>query len=240
MNRLPYLEWWPGDYLSDYKTARLDNEQDGCYRRVLDHMWHDFDEQCIFPMDYSALGGIWRMCPERAEAMLDSLQNPPRCALFEIRKRRGQDVLFSKRLHAQVVKASTKHAERSGSGKKGAAQRWKSHHGSVNGSAIQQPMANDGMSETELETEIDITPSPRSTDRKRLERGLSQAEGESVTDYFRRKAGGRALTASERSFVKRSEKYGADEVKVQLGYAFQTGADDVCAYAMAELKKGEK
>ncbi|NTW29624.1 MAG: YdaU family protein [Coriobacteriia bacterium] len=103
---LPSLQFYPADYLSDYKTQRLTLEEHGAYHLLLWHMWKDSEDHCSFPLDYAALGGIWRVCPEVAEKIVDSFQ-APNMTLFKVVKRRASDYLFSKRLREQVNQLET-------------------------------------------------------------------------------------------------------------------------------------
>jgi uncharacterized protein YdaU (DUF1376 family) len=150
MPRFPYVQWYPADYLSERKTARLGLDEHGAYHLLLWCMWQESDEQCVFPLDYAALGGIWRVCPEEAERILDSLMAPG-MALLKVVKRRGTSCLFSKRLDEEAKRARQKSARQSDAGKRsGVVRREKSLNHS---STTVQPLLN--LSEADIEADIE-------------------------------------------------------------------------------------
>jgi len=100
LSRAEVLHWTPTDYLSDYKTRRLDLQEHGAYMLLLWHMWKDSDCQCEFPMNYAAMASIWGVCPEEAERICDSL-TAPGVALVRVIERASGAVLQSKRLREQ-------------------------------------------------------------------------------------------------------------------------------------------
>ena len=115
--RYPFLQWYPSDYISDFKTARLSLEEHGAYHLLLWHMWNDTDEQCVFPLDHTALGGIWRLSPKDAERIVGSLMTP-RMRLLKVVKRRTGPLLFSQRLHDEHAQALRKSEQQSTKGKR--------------------------------------------------------------------------------------------------------------------------
>lgn len=224
MSRFPYVQWYPGDYLSERKTARLELDEHGAYHLLLWAMWQETDEQCIFPMDYSALGGIWRRCPEEAERILGSLLAPG-MALLKVVNRRKVPYLFSKRLHEEHERAAQKSARQSQAGKRsGAVRRGKSAN---HGSTTVQPLLN----LSELELESDKTPvSSRSSQVQGSGRGsypqASEPDASSAKAYWETKLH-RSLTPDEIRTVKRWVRtFGAGETKVQIGYALEDGFVD--------------
>lgn len=231
MSRYPAFQWYPADYLSDYKTARLSLEEDGAYRLVLDHMWHDSDEQCVFPLNYSALGGIWHVCPEDAERILDTLMAPG-VALFKIVKRgRGSartEYLLSKRLQSVVDTMRAYSDKQSAAGKKGAGRRWSRGDSNPNGTPIEVPMGSDGSSLCTLpsSSSADQTPvSSRSSDSQRpaRDREVDQVQTTLAISYWEGKLE-RPLNADELASVKRWVRtYGLDATTAGIGYAFQDG-----------------
>jgi uncharacterized protein YdaU (DUF1376 family) len=240
VKRADVLHFTPTDYLSDYKTRRLDLEEHGAYMLLLWHMWNDSDCQCEFPMDALALASIWGVSPERAMQVCESLIAPG-VSLVKVVPRKSGDVLQSKRLREQAAAFQTFRQQQSAKGvRSGAIRRANSTN---HGSTTVQPLLN--------QTEPTVVPclgspvsrnpidqNPCLTDRKRKGRGVSQSEVQDVTTYFKDKSG-RDLNSEEASFVKRAVKqYGPDEVKVQIGYALEAGADSIPAYAMDGLKKG--
>ena len=242
VTRYFYLQFQPADYLSDYKTARLSLEEHGAYHLLLWHMWNDSDEQCVFPLDYTALGGIWRCCPEEAERLCDSLIAPG-MALFKVVARKKQPHLFCRRLFQERAAYEARSLQASAAGKVSGAVR---SANAVNGRSTDvQRTLNGKRTETEqVRTRtrvIDKPPSlPSSTVRQPKERGVSRTDIQSVRDYFEDKAG-RAPSVEEKAFITRAAKrYGVGEVKVHIGYAIEVGADSIPAYAMDGLQKGEQ
>jgi uncharacterized protein YdaU (DUF1376 family) len=101
MSKAEVLHWTPTDYLSDYKTRRLDLQEHGAYMLLLWHMWNDSDCQCEFPRDGLALASIWGVSPDEAMRLCDSLTEPG-VALVKVIERKSGTVLQSKRLREQA------------------------------------------------------------------------------------------------------------------------------------------
>lgn len=138
----PAFQFYASDYLSSSKVQRMTLEAQGAYIRLLCYSWQDES----IPADVEQLArlcgcGVRKMselwdkflrdCFAPSEADPDRLVNP---RLEEVRLAR---LKFS--------------AERSASGKTGAAERWK-NHGSANGSAIEEPIAKNGSPVSSLQS----------------------------------------------------------------------------------------
>lgn len=247
--RSDILHWTPADYLSEWKTRRLGLREHGAYRLLLDHMWEATDEQCVFPLDYKALGGIWGVCPEEAVEILDIIQAPG-MALLKIVKRKRVDHLFSKRLHEQADKARAFRSAQSEKGKRsGAVRRAKT----VNpGSTGVKPGSNPD-EPSYLVTRSPVSPedldqTPCSSSPEGLQplerRGYPQADAEPILAYFAGKVDGRDLTRDEDKTIRRwVETYDEGPVREEIGACFEarnTGAIDVkkpIAYIESALKK---
>jgi hypothetical protein len=246
VNRAEVLHWSPADYLAEHKTMRLTAEGHGCYMLLLWHMWLSTDEQCIFPIDFTVLGGIWKMCPEQASEMYDELMLPG-APLFTIVKRKKMPYLFSKRLHAQAVAAQKFLAIQSAKGvASGAARRAKFSGAQREQGKQGEPVLNPGSTESEPEANrnepsyprtlvsassrnpVDQTPvSSGSTARKRTERGSHPQDDPTTTVECWIGKLGRDLTPNELASVKRwARDYGRIETQVQIGYAAQGGYVD--------------
>jgi uncharacterized protein YdaU (DUF1376 family) len=132
-NKAPAYQWYPKDFKTDEKCQLMNYEQQGVYRALLDHQWlhgsipidpEDIAELLKIP--YKDFQKIWRRVGVCFE---------------EINGR-----LVNERMEKEREKLDSFKAERSESGSKGAQKRWQndnSANGSGNGSAIEQPMAND-------------------------------------------------------------------------------------------------
>jgi uncharacterized protein YdaU (DUF1376 family) len=232
--KLPYLPFYPADWLLAEKVLRLSREHRSYYLDLLCHMWLRSDDGCLFPCDPRSLAGIWGCTLDDAVDILDALQKGP---MFKIVSRHGIEYLSHSRLTSELREIRAKSRERSESGRKGAAQTHKNRVGSASGSANVKSELSLGILELELESELEVDQTPCSTGWKRSESGVSHADIETVRTYFEDKTG-REPSPTEKAFITRAVKqYGADEVKVQLGFAIETRAASIPGYAMAGLKE---
>lgn len=155
MKRFPYMSWFPADYLADRCCSRLTLQEHGALLVLLWNMWIESDDQCTFPLDYVALGAIWRVSPEEAQRILDSLLTPGMSSL-KVRKRSNGRRLYSQLLHGQHERAVQKSASQSEKGKRSAAVR---REKSANrGSTTVQPRLNHSELEEEQDAESGDTP----------------------------------------------------------------------------------
>lgn len=224
-DRLPYVKWYPADYLSDYKTARLTLEEHGAYHLLLWHMWNDSDEHHTFPMDYTALGGIWRVCPEEATRLLDSLMAPG-LGLLTVRTRHKEPRLTSTRLCKEATAARGLHDSQVQGGKEGARRKWEKYNRSALGNLSGNLKDTSSIPEldSDLDSESDITPS--SYARGRIEAYLSDK--------------GIEIDKELRDFIDRMlPAHSSAAITMWLGYAIDAGADSICGYARKGLE-GEK
>lgn len=128
MKPSPAFQFYPNDWLSSPRIATMSPAQEGAYIRLLCYDWTNNG----IPGDEATLRQLSRLPDGLAiEPVLSCFGNHPR--------RKG--FLTSRRLLDERKKQSEHRKERSESGLKGAKKRWLRH-----GSAIQQPMANDGSS----------------------------------------------------------------------------------------------
>jgi len=244
MTKAAVLHFTPSDYLSDYKTRRLDLEEHGAYMLLLWHMWHDSDCQCEFPMDALALASIWGVSPEHAMTVCESLIAPG-VALVKVVERTSGTVLQSKRLREQVkafsemlrTKAEAGRASGKARRKKGALtsadtdEQKRTHDEQVFGSV--EHVLNKSeltvfpcLGSPDVSQHVDQTPvSSRSSDSPRKERG-SYPQDEKPTIAIETYIGklGRDLTADELRSVKRWVKeFGSGNTCTGIGYAAQDG-----------------
>jgi uncharacterized protein YdaU (DUF1376 family) len=238
------LHWTPTDYLSDYKTRRLDLNEHGAYMLLLWHMWNDSESQCEFPLSYVALASIWGVCPEEAERIADVLMASG-VALVKVIERSSGTVLQSKRLREQR-KAFLEMCEHKSDAGKASGRARQNKHSDLGERNEQKrtgvehvlPSVQQVLNRNEL-TVVPYLGSPEGTKDPIDQNPSSYARGiREVRTYLEDKAD-RKMTAEETSFTKRAvPKFGADAVKLWLGYAIQEGADSICGYAMDGLVKG--
>jgi uncharacterized protein YdaU (DUF1376 family) len=220
MARADVLHWTPGDYLADYKTSRLSLEEHGAYHLLLWHMWNDSETQCEFPLDYHALASIWKVPPEDAERLLDSLTNGT-MAVLKIKTTRAGAVLQSKRLRLQKEQAENAHAKKVNAGRASGAVR-RANKTNTARTDDEQCSGTDELSYLVSRVSSPVSRNPVS----RTSAGSYPQELEPTVAYYEGKLG-RELSADEITSVKRWVKqYGHDEVCVALGYAQMDGFID--------------
>jgi uncharacterized protein YdaU (DUF1376 family) len=244
MSRADVLHWTPADYLSEYKVRRLDLQEHGAYMLLLWHMWEATDEQCIFPLNYAVLGGIWGVCPEEAERIADSLMAPG-MPLFTIVKRSKVPHLFSKRLSLQAQKAREFRAVQSNKGvRSGAVRR---ANASNRGSTGVQPNGEPNVNPIEPSLHVTRSPVSRSPETRVKTQGLTGVgsdEGILYTiDYAKTKWGRNPSVKERGTLIRFHEKYGGQEtrdaVDDEVAIARTSGPhDDPLAYIGGMLKKG--
>ena len=111
-SKAPAYQWYPKDYLSDVLTTLMTLEEEGAYRRLLDHSWLEGS----IPNDMKALG---RMCkglpPERMQEIWKSLE-----PCFRLKG----DRWFHPRLEQERKKQKANREAKSRAGKLGAEARY--------------------------------------------------------------------------------------------------------------------
>jgi uncharacterized protein YdaU (DUF1376 family) len=137
-----YYARYTGDYQRD--TAHLSLIQHGAYGVLLDHYYATGKP---LPTEKEALYRLCRAFTNDERRAVDSIIGQ----FFQPRT----DGLHNKRADAEIEKREKFLAERSESGRRGAASRW---HGSAYGSAIAQPMA-EGVATTSITNTITNTTS---------------------------------------------------------------------------------
>lgn len=125
MKQPPAFQFYASDYLSSSKVQRMTLAAEGAYIRLLAYNWQDGS----IPADIPTLA---KLCKCRPQTM-ESLWNEYLAECFTVNGQPGR--LVNPRLEEVRKKLLDHKAERSESGKKGAAKRW-NEDGSANGSAI--------------------------------------------------------------------------------------------------------
>lgn len=144
LDRSPSFQYYPRDWITDYKVARLSLEEEGAYHRVLSHMWDGSEDYCSLPKDVDLLASLWRVGTKRAQRILNVLQAPVG-RLFIEEERDGVVFLVSKRLREERNAQVEHRTRQSENGKRGAQARWGSHS-DPNSTATDSPMAKDSSS----------------------------------------------------------------------------------------------
>ena len=100
-----WYPYYPGDHLRD--TLDLSLEEDGAYRRMLDHY---YTSRCALPVDRFKMARILRVSPQKAERMVDVLRK-----FFEEK----DGLLFHKRVENEIDKILKKHEKAVANGREG-------------------------------------------------------------------------------------------------------------------------
>jgi hypothetical protein len=144
MTKLPWFQFYPSDWLSNSKIALLSPAEEGGFIRLLCHCWND--PNCSLPNSDEDLAALSRLGDQWSKGSGVKLW-----ALF-VRHPSKRGRLTEPDLYKEFVRLQGRSLERSASGMKGAKRRWSPESkqtntlddGSAIGSAIQEPMANDG------------------------------------------------------------------------------------------------
>lgn len=137
-DKSPAFQFYPKDILSDDVVACMTNEQFGCYILLLSHAWLRPDG---LPSGMASLAKLARCTESRfVRCIWDGIKSR-----FQLN---AESRYFNDRMEEERQKQSTFKAERSQSGKRGAAHRWPekvngSAYGSAIGSATKQPLAKE-------------------------------------------------------------------------------------------------
>jgi uncharacterized protein YdaU (DUF1376 family) len=139
MEKAPAFQFYPSDFLSDENVVLMNNQEVGCYIKLLCFCW----KQGSIPGD---MAKIAKLCNEDENSMAQLWHSLKPCFIEN-----GNDGRFyNKRLEKERKKQIEFKKERSESGYKGAVSRWGKKKKSKNSSAIAQPlrepMANHGPS----------------------------------------------------------------------------------------------
>lgn len=132
MKQPPAFQFYPADFLADENVMLMSNQELGCYMKLMCYAWREGS----IPSD---IGKIAKLCGEDSSAMAQLWIAIGAC--FAQASDRD-DRLLHPRLDQERMKQQEHRKERSEAGAKGAATRWNGK----NGSAIKQPLANDGSS----------------------------------------------------------------------------------------------
>ena len=145
--RSPAFQFYPAEFLADANVVMMSNRELGCYIKLMCFCWREGS----IPSDVSKLA---KLCGEDGSAMADLWIAIGSCFDSAIN---DPSKLVHHRLEKERQKQEEHRKERAESGLKGAKSRWNNHlkkDSSANGSAIEQPMANDGSSSSSSSSNI--------------------------------------------------------------------------------------
>jgi uncharacterized protein YdaU (DUF1376 family) len=134
-NKSPAFQFYAAEFLADENVALMSNQEIGCYIKLICFCWREGS----IPSDISKIA---RLCGEDSSAMTQLWVSIRPC--FDLADG-YPDRLIHKRLQAERQKQMEFKSERSLAGKRGAEARWKKGL-QGDGSAIDQPLANDASS----------------------------------------------------------------------------------------------
>ena len=115
----PAFQFYPKDWLSEWKVQRLSYEHRGMYFQILCHMWANDPKTCRVLKAKSEIARILGITKSRASKFLSQILMPDCCPFEEV-----EMYFVSKRLKAERDKQIRYHNERAKAGKIGAAKRW--------------------------------------------------------------------------------------------------------------------
>jgi len=129
-DKRPAFQWYPKDYLTDENVIPMTLEEEGAYRRLIDHCWLHGS----IPDDMDRLGA---MCKTSGEHLAELWPAIEPCF-----RKKGQR-WYHPRLDLERRKQDNHRKAKSEAGKAGAKARWENEE---NGSAMNLPMAKNGSS----------------------------------------------------------------------------------------------
>jgi uncharacterized protein YdaU (DUF1376 family) len=132
VGKAPAFQFYASDFISDENVVLMNNQEVGCYIKLLCFCW----KQGSIPNDIDKIG---KLCGENSSVMAQLWESIKPCF-----KENGHGRLVNPRLEKEREKQKAFRKERSESGKKGAAKRWKDKD--LDSSATTEPMANDSSS----------------------------------------------------------------------------------------------
>lgn len=146
MAKLPWFPFWPSDFLSDENVLVMSNEEVGIYVKLLCHQW----KEGSIPKDGKAMA---KLSGCDTDAMTTAWQAVGKC-FAELSGNPGR--LANIRMEAEREKQQNKRKARQDAGLRGAAARWQPHS-----NAKILPLAKNGESEVESESESDDKDPPK-------------------------------------------------------------------------------
>ncbi len=130
----PAFQFYPAEFLSDENVVMMTNQELGCYIKLMCFCWREGS----IPADISKIA---KLCGEDGSVMAKLWLAIGSCF---IQLEGDSSRLLHPRLEKEHIKQEEHRKERSASGAKGAQAKWNKVSKSNDGSAIAQPMANDG------------------------------------------------------------------------------------------------
>lgn len=134
----PAFQFYAAEFLADENVVLMSNQEVGCYIKLMAYCWREGS----IPAD---IAKIAKLCGEDGSAMAQLWLSIKQCFVLA---NGSHDRLTHPRLEKEREKQGEFRKGRSEAGKKGASARWDKAQmdGKANGSAMAQPLANDGSS----------------------------------------------------------------------------------------------
>lgn len=140
----PAFQFYAAEFLVDENVVLMTNQEVGCYIKLMAYCWREGS----VPADVSKIA---KLCGEESSAMAQLWPAISSCFAESIA---DENRLVHPRLEKERDKQEEHRKERAESGKKGAEKRWGAKHAQnddkshdlANGSAIKEPMAENGSS----------------------------------------------------------------------------------------------
>ena len=129
-NKPPAYQWYPQDHLSNAHVLQMTLEQEGAYRRLMDHCWLAGS----IPLSVPELARLCRITPGRMEKIW---------TVIEPRFNRKGEGYVQPRLEKERKKYAMHKKAKSEAGKEGAKARWQKEE---NGCALELPLTKNGSS----------------------------------------------------------------------------------------------
>ena len=150
-NRPPAFQFYPADYLSDMNVILMDNQQGGCYLKLMSHEWLAFGKG--IPREVNDLA---KLCGESEEKMAMLWEGIKKC--FNPHPK-DDTKLIHPRLEKERKKINDNRKKRAKAGKQGANARWQTHS-----NRIAKPMAKNGSSSSITTSITTVVNKPKNLD----------------------------------------------------------------------------
>lgn len=128
-NKAPAFQFYPKEYLSDYKVQRMDWETQGIYWSLLSHIWNDTETQYSIKNDPESIRKLFKLSRKKFEKVFKQIQWPDDSILKE-----EHGMLVSERLKKEKEKQEETRIKR----QEAASKRWGKKESKSNASALQK------------------------------------------------------------------------------------------------------
>lgn len=129
ISKAPAFQFYPKEYLSDYKVLRMSWEAQGIYWSLLSHIWNDTKTQYSIKNDPESIRAIFKLSKKKFEKVFKQIQWPGDSILKE-----EHGMLISERLKEEKEKQEKTSRKR----QEAANKRWGEKESKSNASALQK------------------------------------------------------------------------------------------------------